>query len=400
MLWAMAAMAIGCVAGAGGVVLTYALRFAAVLTDMLPLLGWLLPVGGLCAVALYRALGVSWDWGTDRVVEVARDGGSVPLLLAPAIMVATVATDLLGGSAGQEAAIFCLGGALGSSIGCRVVSGRRRGGYAPIGSDAAGTFVSCGMAGAFAALMHAPLCAACFVSELMRYRISPRRFLAMLVSALCGWGVAGFSAPDDVRDVFEVASGQVPWGAVLAAICAAMLSCAAYVLALGLVRRGSMRLAAGWKVLALGLATVLVANLFGTGGCIGPGDDLIRAALYGEAGMWDFAAKLAVTALCLGGGFKGGGLTPGMAIGACAGCTVGCLLGVEPGPCAAAGLLTALATSANAPLSVIILGLEAFGPTMVPIALVAALIGYTPTVRLSLYKCNRVSCRRAVRCGR
>ena len=144
------------------------------------------------------------------------------------------------------------------------------------------------------------------------------------------------------------------------------------------------------RLLVLGAAIAAAVNLCGLLPFTGPGDALMRAALHGEAGTWDFAGKLAVTALVIGVGFKGGELTPSMTIGACAGCTVGHLMGVEPGVCAAIGLVAIFSATTNTPVGSFLLGVEAFGLPLAPYFAVAAVLAFLPTIKLSLYECNQI----------
>ena len=389
--WLVTAAVIGVATGGGTVVLAYTLALAAKVMAANPLVGWLLPLAGLLTVAVYKALRVSWHWTTNEVVAAARGDQAVPAPLGPAIIFGTTMTDMFGGSAGQEAATLGLGGAFGSGIG-RWAAGQR--GLADVLGDgeARGTFVLCGMAGAFAALLFAPLCSTLFVIELARTHADLRRALAVFVSACCGYLVSEPLMPRSAWFEMDPLMGDPAlWGACLAAMAAATVAGVAYMFAIRLVRRGSSKISRPFvRILAMGLLVVLAVNLFGLTPFTGPGDELIRAGLHGEAATWDFAGKLLVTALCIGGGFKGGELTPSMAIGACAGCTVGHLLGSDPTVCAAVGLVTIFSATTNTPIGSFLLGIEAFGLVMAPLCAVAALVGFLPTVRLSLYECNQI----------
>lgn len=67
-----------------------------------PWLLYLLPVGGLAIVGVYKLCRVS-GVGTNEVFEGVRSNKGVSILLAPAIFLGTTITHLLGGSAAARA---------------------------------------------------------------------------------------------------------------------------------------------------------------------------------------------------------------------------------------------------------------------------------------------------------
>ena len=144
---------VGVVAGLGAVALSAALQGCAALTASSPWLCWLLPLGGLATVGLYRMLRVPWFFSTNTVVSAVGEGRAVPLGLAPAILFGTCLTDLFGGSVGKEAAALQLGGSLASGVASGVERRMRRAGaaLALLGEERTGTYVLCGMAAAFSA---------------------------------------------------------------------------------------------------------------------------------------------------------------------------------------------------------------------------------------------------------
>ena len=59
---------------------------------------WGLPIGGVCIVYLYRLVHLSHEPGTNTIIQSIRQQEKVPVLLAPAIFLATIITHLFGGS--------------------------------------------------------------------------------------------------------------------------------------------------------------------------------------------------------------------------------------------------------------------------------------------------------------
>ena len=75
---------------------------------------------------------------------------------------------------------------------------------------------------------------------------------------------------------------------------------------------------------------ILLTVLLRTTDYNGAGMPIIEQAMAGQAVWYAFAAKLLLTALTLGAGFKGGEIVPTFFVGSTFGCVVAPLLGLEP----------------------------------------------------------------------
>ena len=100
-VWAVTATVIGLVAGFGTVMLAYALVLAAKVMERGPVFGWLLPLGGLLTIRVYRVLKVPWTVTTNTVVAAAAppDAAVAPSSRPPSCF-GTTMTSMFGGSAG------------------------------------------------------------------------------------------------------------------------------------------------------------------------------------------------------------------------------------------------------------------------------------------------------------
>ena len=103
--WMLFAGVIGLVAGGVSTAFYYALNAVTALREANPWLLWLLPLGGVAIVLLYRICGMEKDRGTNFVLVAVRENQPLRLRTAPLIFAATVLTHLLGGSSGREGAI-------------------------------------------------------------------------------------------------------------------------------------------------------------------------------------------------------------------------------------------------------------------------------------------------------
>ena len=117
---------------------------------------YLMPVGGLAIVGLYR-LTKTEGKGTNDIIASVHFGEQVPGLLVPVIFVSTVITHLCGGSAGREGAALQIGGGIGYQAGRLLRLGEKDLPLATL----------CGMSGVFAALFGTPLTATVFALEVI-----------------------------------------------------------------------------------------------------------------------------------------------------------------------------------------------------------------------------------------
>ena len=92
--WLLAAAVIGVVGGAIGSLFHIGVEYATELRTALPALLYALPLVGLAIVALYRLLRTQ-GVGTNAVIDAVHQGRQLPILLIPAIFLATLLLSLI-----------------------------------------------------------------------------------------------------------------------------------------------------------------------------------------------------------------------------------------------------------------------------------------------------------------
>ena len=382
----LVSLAVGAVGGVAAVVLTLACALAMGVFAQASWLAYLLPVAGLLTVGLYRALGVAWGTATNSVITAARDDTALSGGLAPAILGGTFLTLLGGGSVGKEAAALQLGGSLGSVVGVRLERALRlRQG------PAVGMRIRCGMAGAFASLLGAPLAATLFVVEVTRVPVRLRTCVCVLLAALAGGLIARLSL---VSAPWVPLAPAIPTPTDVGATVLVSLACA--LMAVVFCRGLAALRAIDWgpleepcaHMLFGGVLISLLVGVVGLQPYAGTGENFMEAALAGQAAPWDFALKALLTLVVLGVGFKGGEIMPILAIGSTLGCALGAAVGANAVACAGIGLVAMFSACTNSPLSAALLGIEAFGPVAWPAYVFAAGAAYLLTVRTGLYPSN------------
>ncbi len=107
--WSLLSLLVGLLGGALGAAFSHTLTFVSGLRASRPWLLFLLPVGGLVTVALYRCFKMSGNRGANEIIEAILHNKPVTAATAPVIFLSTAVTHLVGGSAGREGAALQLG---------------------------------------------------------------------------------------------------------------------------------------------------------------------------------------------------------------------------------------------------------------------------------------------------
>lgn len=106
--------------------------------------------------------------------------------------------------------------------------------------------------------------------------------------------------------------------------------------------------------------------------------NLLKHALAGSIGTYDFAIKAGLVFMALAFGLKGGEIMPTLAIGGLTGCSVGQLIGIDAAFAGALGVITFYVGMSRCPIAGFFLGCEVFGWGIAPfltIGVICALVG-------------------------
>ena len=314
---------------------------------------YLMPVGGLAIVGLYR-LTKTEGKGTNDIIASVHFGEQVPGLLVPVIFVSTVITHLCGGSAGREGAALQIGGGIGYQAGRLLRLGEKDLPLATL----------CGMSGVFAALFGTPLTATVFALEVISVGVLYYAGLVpCLTAALTGYLVSVLMGVPPTRFTVTVPGLEVRTMLlvmVLALLCAvvSILFCRGLHGVEHLLKRTMKN---PYLRVAVGAAVLIGLTLLTNGDYNGAGMKVIGRAIAGQADPWAWVWKLLFTAITIGCGFKGGEVVPSFFVGAAFGCVAAGWLGLPAGFGAAMGLVSVFCGAVNCPLASIILSVELFG---------------------------------------
>ena len=354
--WSFLGTLMGIFGGLLGAGFHHALHFVTHVRSEHTWLIFLLGVGGLLTVALYRLPGLKGNKGTNEIIDAALDGHPVSPMVAPGIFLATAITHLFGGSAGREGAALQLGGSTASMLAriFRLKEHERK------------IMIMSGMSAVFAGLFATPLTATLFCMEfesigtIFSPAVLPCFLSAYVASRVSG--VLGVHPEGYLLDANQVIGLTNFWQYVLLAVLVSLLGIAmcwvfhkAEHLAKDLVKNPWLRILIGGAIIT-GMTLLVGDHRFN-----GAGMDMALKAVAGEADWYSFLLKMLFTAVTLAAGFKGGEIVPTFCIGATFGCIAGGLLGMDPGFAAALGLIGLFCSATNSPLASIVLSIEMFG---------------------------------------
>ena len=378
--WSVLSAIMGIVGGLIGAGFHHALHFVTHIRSEHMWLIFLLPLGGLLTVFIYRHPQMRGNKGTNEIIEATLDGHSVSAMVAPSIFCATAITHLFGGSAGREGAALQLGGSAASVLAkwFHLRESNRK------------ILISAGMSAVFAGLFGTPLTATLFCMEFESVGtiFSPAllpcflsAFLASRVSLALGVHAEGHL----LTQSFSMSLSNC-WQYVVLAVLVSLLGilmCTVFHkaehFAAHHVPNPFVRIAIGGVIISV--MTLLV----GDHRFNGAGMDMALKAVEGEADWYSFALKMLFTAVTLAAGFKGGEIVPTFCVGATFGCVLGGLLGLDAGMAGALGLIGLFCCATNSPLASILLSVEMFGGTNIHLFAFMCVICFVLSGNYGLY---------------
>ncbi len=387
-----ASLLVGILVGFGAALLVWTLEFVSrSVGEADALLGfgkWIflisIPIGLLAAWLLNRWVGpgVSGGGVAETMVAVNLEAGYVPTKLAPSKIVATAATLGTGGSGGREGPIVLIGGALGSSLAR----------YTGFGLDQVKSLVAAGAGAGIGASFNAPIAGMMFALEVILSSFAIRHVSAIVVTSVSA-AVTTHALVGEERFLRSPAYElKDPWQLILYIILA-LLAVLFGTFFLRVLDRISITkfvsAIPGWVVpLLMGVSVALIGVIYpetlGTGQAFLT--NLLSLSDHGEYIWWSLfiiaALKAVTAALTRKGGGSAGTFMPALVIGGAVGAGFAILIDpiwthseIQPGAFALVGMAAALAATARAPLTAVILVFELTGSygLVLPLMLASAL---------------------------
>lgn len=345
--------------------------------------GWLicfLPIAGLLSVAVCN-LCKTQKVSTVDVFCSAKQDKKLPLLLAPAVFLATAITHLFGGSAGKEGAALQIGGGI-SAVVSKVFK---------VSQKTRNTLILCGMAGLFSAAFGTPFAAAVFAIEAVRLKKRDvLQILPCLVSGLVAFVIALGLKTEAER--FHI--GTIPDVNFKTCLIVLLISVSAALVGVvfckslhfvhklfeKIIKNGYLRVFVG------GAIVVLLTIVIGNGDYNGSSAQKIAEIFEtGNVRYEAFALKIIFTVITMGCGFKGGEIVPTLVIGSALGGAIAMLTGIAVPFCAAIGIAALFCCVTKCPVTSVVICLELFSFKAPVFIIFAVLISFLLSGKSSLY---------------
>lgn len=376
--WVLLSIMTGITVGFVGVLFFYSIKGVTDFRKSHSWIIWLLPLGGVAIVQLYKAMGFPKDRGTNLVLLSARDGEKMGFKNTICIFISSVITHLLGGSSGREGAALQIGGSMGSQFG-QILK---------LDDDDRKIITMCGMSACFSAIFGTPVTATVFSAEICLVgSLQYSAIVPCIISAVSAMKVAEFFKVTDF-DLFINAPeysllnyGKIIVLGILCAVVSCMF-CGASELASHLykkIKNQNLRIVTG------GIIVAVLTFAIGTFDYNGAGGEIIAKAFTGDSRPEAFIMKILFTALTLGAGFKGGEIVPVFFTGSTFGSLMAEILGIDYSLGAGVGMVAVFCGVTNCPLASIILSVELFGGSGFGFCAIACCISFMLSGYMSLY---------------
>ncbi|MBF2076237.1 MAG: chloride channel protein [Synechococcales cyanobacterium C42_A2020_086] len=352
----------------------------------------LLPLSELLSELIYHHFGQSVKADNNFLLEeIHNSKQTIPLRMAPLVLLGTVMTHFLGGSAGREGTTLQMGASLADQL-TKVLH---------LKGSARRILLMPGISGGFASVFGTPLAGAVFGLEVLAIgKIRYDGLFPCIIAAIVGdyvtlkWGIHHTNyrlanVPSLSLENFSAGSADLLSSVFAGTVFGLVALLFAEVThKIGHVFKSKiayplLRSRVGGAIVAIAVWAV------GTTKYIGPGIPTIVEAFQTQLPPWDFAAKLAFTALTLGVGFKGGEVTPLFYIGATLSNVLFLILPLSSALLAGMGFV-AVFGAANTPLASTIMAIELFGLPAGAFVGTACVVSYLFSGHTGIYRAQRI----------
>jgi H+/Cl- antiporter ClcA len=384
--WGVCSVVMGLLVGLIGALFYLAIHSATNYRLAHPRILFLMPVAGLVIIAMYHLLHSLKNSGTNLVIQAIQSDEEIPLKVSLLIIISTLITHLVGGSAGKEGAALQIGGSFGNRIANMFHLDERD----------TKIMIMCGMSACFSALFGTPMAAAIFSMEVVS--VGLMHYAALVPCVLSSLIASGVSAFFDIHPTaYDVAAAPA---LVLNSGCRIILLSAFFALASILfcvVLHKNNELYSKFlknpyvRIFAGGLIVMVIDLILQTNDYMGAGNEVIARSFTTPQEWYVFLLKLFMTSLTLSAGFKGGEIVPSLFIGATLGSFLSVFIGLPTDLCAACGMVGVFCGVTNCPITSLLLSIEMFGTGNVHYYLITIAVSYLLSGYYSLYSSQKIT---------
>ena len=342
---------------------------------------WLLPMGGLSIGLIYHYLGKEVVKGNNLLLEEYENPQkSIPLKMAPMVLIGTLITHFFGGSAGREGTAVQMGGAIADQF-TRLFK---------LDASDRKTLIILGISAGFASVFGTPLAGALFALEILYFSTISLKssILSFLVAYIAYFTVDFWQVKHthyNIPVVPDITINTFAWvilAGVLFGLTSMLFSRTTHFwgrLFSKMISYAPLRPFVGGIILAVAVFFI------GTTKYIGLGIPTIVDAFSIPNASYDFLLKILFTGFTLGAGFKGGEVTPLFFIGAALGSALSLFIPLPIAFLAGLGFVAVFSGATHTPIACTIMGMELFGIESGVYIGITCLIAYFSSGSIGIY---------------
>jgi H+/Cl- antiporter ClcA len=382
LLWLMLGILIGVPIGLASAVFLFSLEFIGNWREDNLWIIVFLPLVGLLIGFIYKTIGKESKSETDKVIsEYFLPSKTLDILFAPLILLTTLLTHLVGGSAGREGTAVQMGAAIADrfhSLGEKFHQNRS-------------LFILAGMGAGFASLFNTPLAGAIFAIEILHRKTFQ---WSAIIPALSTSFAAYFTclligAPHtSYRPISHINFEWSHVGYVVSVSVLFGLSAWLYVKTHHLISSSAKKIFTNelWRPFFGGIILCLIFIFIGNSRYMGLGLTTVIESFETPMHYSDFILKLLLTAFTLAFGFKGGEVTPLFFVGATLGSALSIIVPLPIALLAAMGFLAVFAGATKTFIACTVMGIELFGWGAFPFFLTSCIIAQIFSGKKGIYE--------------
>jgi H+/Cl- antiporter ClcA len=342
---------------------------------------WLLPMGGLAIGLLYHYYGADVVKGNNLLLEEYNNPQkTIPLKMAPMVLIGTLITHLFGGSAGREGTAVQMSGAIADQF-KKLFN---------LNNSDRKTLIIMGISAGFASVFGTPLAGALFALEVLY--VSKIKIKSVILSFLVAY-VAYFTVEFwqvkhthyHIPMVPEMTIKMLPWlliVGILFGLTAMLFSRTTHFwgrLFSKTIHYPPLRPFVGGIILAITI------YFMGTTKYIGLGIPTIVDSFSTPNESYEFLLKILFTGFTLGAGFKGGEVTPLFFVGATLGSALSLIVPLPIALLAGMGFVAVFSGATHTPIACTVMGMELFGIESGVFIGIACVIAYFSSGSIGIY---------------
>ena len=379
--WTAICLIVGISSGSASALFLVSLNWATNFRENHSWIIWILPLGGFLIGLLYHYYGKSVAKGNNLILEEYENPqNTIPLKMAPLVLIGTLITHLFGGSAGREGTAVQMSSAIADQFTSlfKLNPSERK------------TILILGISAGFASIFGTPLAAAFFALELLFFsRINLRSGITSFLTAYIAYFVVEFWQVKHTQYTIpilpEFSCSVFLWlifSGILFGLAAMLFSRTTKLWArlfAKFVSYPPLRPFLGGAILAL------IFFFMGPNKFIGLGIPTIVEAFHNANTNYDFLLKILFTGFTLGAGFKGGEVTPLFFVGATLGSALSLYIPLPIALLAGLGFVAVFSGATHTPIACTFMGMELFGFESGIYIAIACFVAYLTSGSVGIY---------------